>query len=66
MLLIRPLLYISVEIGELWPRGSPWGAEILKGVKNFCCAFLVHRLAEHDEIWHNQRYWYVADLKEFR
>jgi len=39
------------EIGELWPRESPWGAKILKGVKQFCSAFLVHRLAKRDEIW---------------
>jgi len=27
------LLYVITEIGELWCRGSPWGANILKGVK---------------------------------
>ena len=39
------------EIGELWPRESPWSAKILKGVKQFCSAFLIHRLAKRDEIW---------------
>jgi len=33
---------------------SPWGAKIVKGIKNFCNAFLVHRLAERDEIWHEE------------
>jgi len=44
------LLYIRVEIGELWRRGFPWGAKILKGIK-ICDAFLVHHLAERSEIW---------------
>ena len=28
------LLYIRAKIGELWPRRSPWGTKIPKGVKN--------------------------------
>jgi len=40
---------------------SPWGAEIVKNVKKNCNAFLVHRLAECDEIWYDD--WCVAGLK---
>jgi len=39
-LVVWALLYISAEIGELWRRGSLWGAKILKGVKKNCNAFL--------------------------
>jgi len=42
------LLYITTETGEFWPNGSP-GAPKVKGVK-ICNSFLVHRLAERDEI----------------
>jgi len=28
------LLYITTQIGELWPKGFPWGAIIVKSVKN--------------------------------
>ena len=34
------LMYPTTQIGDLWPRGSPWGAKILQGVKNFCNTFL--------------------------
>jgi len=47
-------------VGELWPPGDPLGAKI-----HFCNAFLVHRLAESDETWHNEVHWCVADLKGF-
>ena len=29
------LLYPTTQTGDLWPRGSPLGAKILKGVKKF-------------------------------
>jgi len=32
------LLYVITQIGELWQWG-PWGAKILKGVKNFVTLF---------------------------
>ena len=35
------------------------------GVTNFGNAFLVHRLADSDEIWHDYRYWCVACLLPF-
>ena len=38
----------------------PWGAKILKGIKIFCNAFLEHRLAERDEIWHDKGHLCVA------
>jgi len=41
--------------GELWPRGFPWGAKILKGVKMFCNAFLQGGFTDLDEIWHDGR-----------
>jgi len=42
------------------------GAKILKGVKN-CSAFSrIRRLAERDEIWHNEGgHWCVAGLNDF-
>jgi len=27
------LLYITTQIGELWPRRFPWGTKILKDIK---------------------------------
>jgi len=36
---ITTLLCISAEVGELWPRGSPWSAKILKGVNKFVTLF---------------------------
>jgi len=56
---------ITAENGELCHRETPWGAKILKVVKIICNAFLLHRLAERDEIWHNEGHWGVADLKPF-
>jgi len=56
------LLGISSKIGELLPKGSPWGAKIHKWVKN-CNKFLAHRLAKHYESWHDDKHWSVAGLK---
>jgi len=28
------LVYPTAQTGDLCPRGSPWGAKVLKGVKN--------------------------------
>jgi len=56
-------LYITTRIGELWPEGSP-GAPKSEGCKN-SNAFLVHRLAKRDEIWHDDGHWCVAGLKGF-
>jgi len=33
-LIDRTLLYIISKTGELWPKGSPWGAKIHKWVRN--------------------------------
>ena len=33
------LVYPTTLIGDLWHRGSSWGAKILKGVKNFVTLF---------------------------
>jgi len=33
------LLYVITHTGELWHRRSPWGAEILKGVKKIITLF---------------------------
>jgi len=41
------------QTGDLWPRGMPWGAKILKGVKNICNAFLQDGFTNLDEIWHD-------------
>jgi len=35
-------------------QGSSLSAKILKSIKKSCNAFLVHRLAERDEIWHDE------------
>jgi len=58
------LLYIRAKIGELWPKGSLLGAKILK-VKIFCNAFLLHRLAESDEIWRDEGHWSAAGYLPF-
>ena len=47
--IVWSLLYITAEIGDLWRRG-PRGAPKYWKYKHFCNAFLVHRLAERDEI----------------
>jgi len=41
------------------------GTKILKGVRKFCNTFLVHCLAELDEIWHSEGHLWVAGLKRF-
>jgi len=41
------------------------GTNILKGVRKFCNTFLVHRLAELDEIWHNEGHLWFAGLEGF-
>jgi len=33
------LIYITAQIGELWPRDSSWGTKILKGVKKSVTLF---------------------------
>jgi len=38
-LVVRALLYISAEIGDCGPGGSPWSAKILKGVKKIITRF---------------------------
>jgi len=48
-LVVRALLYVSAEIVNFGP-GGPLRRQNTEGCKN-CNAFLVHRLAEHDEIW---------------
>jgi len=53
------LLYITTQIGELWPRRFPWGTKILKCIKN-CNTFLVHCLTERSEIWYDKGYLCVA------
>jgi len=49
-LIYGALLYVTTQISDLWPNESTWNAKIMKDVKT-CNAFLVHRLAERDEIW---------------
>jgi len=51
--LVRALLYITAEIGELWPRWSSWAPRYWRVQRN-CNVFLVHRLTERYKIW--QRY----------
>jgi len=53
-------LYITAEIGELWPRGL--GRLNTEVSKKICNAFFVHRLAARDEIWHHEGHWCVAGL----
>jgi len=48
------LAVCRAKVGELWPRRSPCAQKILKSVKENCVAFVVHSLAEHDEIWQHQ------------
>jgi len=33
VLIEKALLYVITQIGELWLKGSTWGAKIVKGVK---------------------------------
>ena len=47
------LMYPITQTGDLWPRGSPWRAKILKGLNNFCNAFLQGGFTDLDEIWHD-------------
>jgi len=57
------LLYITTQIDELWPKRSPlWGAKIVKCVTKICNAFLVDRLAERDEISHDDGHWCVEQV----
>ena len=59
------LPYVNSEIGKLWPTESLWGAKIRKWVK-ICNTFLVHRLADRDEICHDHEHqWSAAGLKRF-
>jgi len=46
-------VYSIAGIGEFWARRSPLGRQNTEGCKN-CNAFLQHRLAYRDEIWHNE------------
>jgi len=46
-------MYVTTETGDLWPRGSPREAKILKGVKYFCNAFLQGGFTDLDEILHD-------------
>ena len=32
----------------------------MRGIRKNCNAFLVHRLAEGDDIWHDDGHWYVG------
>jgi len=41
-LIVLALLYITAETGTLWPRRSPCGAIILRGLKKIRKAFLVY------------------------
>ena len=45
-------------------KGVPSGAKIVKGVQ-ICNAFVIHRLTEHDEIWHDEGHLRVTGLKGF-
>jgi len=59
---------LAVHLFQDWQtlaQGVPWYAKIHKWVKSFCSTFLVHRLAERDEIWHDDRHWSVPGLKQF-
>jgi len=61
-LLVRALLYIVTDIGELSAKEVLLERQNIEGSKNYS-AFLVHPLAELDEIWHNEWSWCVADLR---
>jgi len=50
-LVVVALPYISAQDWYTLPEGSPCGAKILKSVNKSCNSFLIHYLAEHDEIW---------------
>jgi len=52
--------HLFPEFVELWSLGH----QNIEGCK-MCNAFLVHRFAECDEIWHNEGHWCVAGLKAF-
>jgi len=39
------LLYITIQIGELWLWESPWGIKILMGVKKFCKTYIIWPIA---------------------
>ena len=54
---------MRAKIDELWPKGVPWGAKIMS-VKN-CNTFLVHHLAERDEIWHDKGHLCIVVLSYF-
>jgi len=56
--------YIRANIGELLTQGVFLGNRGLPG-KHFSNAFLVHRLAERDKIWHNEGHLYVAGHRLF-
>jgi len=45
---------------KLWHRGSPWSAKIVNGAKN-CKSLLLRRLADRDEIRHDDGHLCVAD-----
>jgi len=47
------------------PDGSPPGRQHTERFKFFCNAFLLHRLAKCDEIWHNDVHWCIASLEGF-
>ena len=45
-------------------QGAPLGRQKVKGVNvKICNAFLIRRLAECDEIWHDYEHWCVASRK---
>jgi len=44
------LVYPTTQTGDIWPRGSSWGAKILKGVKNFCNTFLQGGFTDLDDM----------------
>ena len=46
------VLYTSAESVNFDP-GGPGGRQNTKGCKKICNVFLVHRLAERNDIWHN-------------
>jgi len=64
------LITILVNFG---PRGPPKHQNSQVGIEKFLYVFgrkffnmyLVHRLAERNEIWHDDRHWPIAGLKRF-